>query len=74
MAAVPTSDQLSLIRSVTPSATPSEAEIEAWRELSRDEQLRRMRSALSSAEAATPCDASMKEIWAEIEAAASPRE
>lgn len=33
-----TTDQLAKI---TPSATPSEAELEAWAKLSRDEQVRR---------------------------------
>jgi len=51
-----------------PSATPTEAEIAAWRELPRDEQVRRLRLALTSVEASTACDATMAEIWAEVEA------
>ena len=51
-----------------PSSTPTEAEISAWRELPRDEQVRRLRLALTSVEASTACDATMAEIWAEVEA------
>jgi hypothetical protein len=54
-----------------PSATPTEAEIAAWRELPRDEQVKRMRLALTSAEASSACDATMAEIWAEVEAEAA---
>ncbi len=50
-----------------PSATPSEAEIAAWRELPRDEQLRRLRQMLTSPEASTPDGTTMAEIWAEID-------
>jgi len=52
---------------VMPSATPTEDEIAAWQELPRDEQLRRMRQMLTSPEASTPCNATMEEIWAEID-------
>ena len=51
---------------VMPSATPTEAEIAVWRELPRDEQLRRMRQILASPEASTPSDATMDEILEEI--------
>lgn len=68
VATVTTPEQQALLRTVAPSATPSEAEIAAWRELPRDEQLRRMRQALSSADASTPCDATMAEVWDEIQA------
>ena len=51
-----------------PSSTPTEAEIAAWRELPHDEQVRRLRLALTSVEASTACDATMAEIWAEVEA------
>lgn len=62
-----TPEQQALLRTITPSATPSEAEIAAWRELPRDEQVRRMRQALTSTEATTPSRTTMAEIWAEIE-------
>lgn len=52
---------------VMPSATPSEAEIAAWKELPRDQQARRLRQILTSPEASTPSAATMSEIWAEIE-------
>lgn len=50
-----------------PPATRSEAEIAVWRELPRDERLRRTRQALTSPEASTPCETTMAEIWVEIE-------
>jgi hypothetical protein len=56
---------------VMPSATPTEVEIAAWRELPRDEQLRRMRQLLASPEASTPSDVTMAQIWQEIEADAA---
>lgn len=65
-------EQRALIHAVTPSATPSEAEIAAWRGLPRDEQLKRMRSALASADASTPCETRMSDIWAEIDAESQP--
>ena len=37
-----------------PSATPSEADIAAWNELTRDEQLRRMREYLTHPDCSTP--------------------
>ncbi|MGO9768816.1 MAG: hypothetical protein ACLPSW_04530 [Roseiarcus sp.] len=52
---------------VMPSATPTAAEIAAWQDLPRDEQVRRIRQALASPEALTPCEATRAEIWAEIE-------
>ena len=59
------------INEVMPSATPTAAEIAAWQDLPRDEQVRRMRQTLASSEASTPCDITMEEIWAEIEANAA---
>jgi hypothetical protein len=58
------------ISAVMPSATPTDEEIAAWEELPRDEQLRRMREALNSPNASTPCSTTMAEIWAEIESEA----
>jgi hypothetical protein len=54
-------------RTVMPSATPDDAELAAWVELPRDEQVRRLRQILTSSEASTPSSATMAEIWAEIE-------
>jgi hypothetical protein len=58
---------------VVPSATPTEADLEAWRDLPRDEQVRRLSRMLASPEAFTACEATMAEIWDEIEADASVR-
>jgi len=52
---------------VMPSATPDDAEIAAWVELPRDEQVRRLRQMLTSSEASTPSSTTMADIWAEIE-------
>jgi hypothetical protein len=65
-------EQRALIHAVSPSAMPSEEEIAAWRGLPRDEQLKRMRSALASVEASTPCETRMADIWAEIDAETQP--
>jgi hypothetical protein len=59
---------------VMPSATPTEADLEAWRDLPRDEQVRRLSQMLDSPEASTACEATMADIWDEIEADASVRE
>ncbi|HMK89099.1 MAG TPA: hypothetical protein VK446_05640 [Methylocystis sp.] len=56
------------LNAVMPSATPSEAEIAAWNELPRDEQVRRLRQMLTSPEASMPSGVTMAEIWAEVEA------
>lgn len=61
-----TPEQQGLLRTVTPSATPSEAEIAAWRGLTRAEQMRRIRQALTSTEAATPSRLTMADIWDEL--------
>lgn len=53
---------------LAPSATPTEAEIAAWQDLPRDKQVRRLREALTSPEATSPCETTMDEIWAEISA------
>ncbi len=58
---------------VVPSATPTEADVLAWRDLPRDEQVRRLRRMLASPEATTATDASMVDIWDEIEADTSVR-
>ena len=42
------------INAVLPSATPSEAETAAWKELPRDEQAWRLRQMLTAPEASTP--------------------
>ena len=51
---------------VMPSATPSEADIAAWKDLPRDEQVRRMRLALTDPERNRDSGKNMADIWAEI--------
>jgi hypothetical protein len=50
---------------VTPSATPTKAEIRIWQALPRDEQLRRLRAALAHPDCNVVAAASMEEILAE---------
>jgi hypothetical protein len=56
-----------------PSATPTEAEVEEWRRLPRDEQLRRLREVLASADGAAASEAMMDEILAEARRRADQR-
>jgi hypothetical protein len=53
-----------------PSATPTEEQIRIWQALPRDEQLRRLRVALTRPDCATVTTASMDEILAEARARA----
>jgi len=55
---------------VSLSATPTEEEIRAWEALSREEQLRRLRSALTHPDCATATTATMSDILAEARALA----
>ena len=50
---------------VMPSATPGEADIAAWKDLPRDEQLRRLRQLLSHSGASIDCGQTMEDILAE---------
>ena len=56
-----------------PSATPTEAEVEEWRRLPRDEQLRRPREVLASVESATASEATMGDILTEARCRADQR-
>jgi hypothetical protein len=49
---------------VMPSATPTEAELAAWADLPRDEQVRRYQEALAHADCSTLTDDSMSDILA----------
>lgn len=49
---------------VMPSATPTEAELEAWAALPRDEQIARYREALAHPDCNTATDDSMSDILA----------
>jgi hypothetical protein len=61
------------IAGVMPSATPTEEEIGAWDALPRDEQLRRMRAALTHPDCSTPTTDTMRDILAEARARAESR-
>lgn len=60
------------ITNVMPSATPSEAEIEAWNALPRDEQLKRLRLALAHPDCTTPSTSTMTDILKRAQDAAKP--
>ena len=53
---------------VMPSATPTEEDIRKWEALPRDEQLRRLRAALTRPDCATATTQTMSEILAEARA------
>lgn len=58
---------------VMPSATPTEPEVEEWRRLPRDEQLRRLREVLANAESATASEKTMGNILTEARRRADQR-
>ncbi len=55
---------------VMPSATPSTEDIEKWNALARDEQLRRLRAALTHPDCAVPASETMSDILVEARARA----
>jgi hypothetical protein len=56
---------------VMPSATPSDEEIRKWEALPRDEQLRRLRAALTHSDCSTTTPDSMDDILASARASRS---
>jgi hypothetical protein len=62
-----------LLAAVMPSATPSDAEIAAWQALPRDEQLRRLRAALSDADCSEASPSTMSDILNQARDAAKRR-
>ena len=58
---------------VMPSATPTEEDIRKWDALPRDEQLRRLRAALTHPDCATATRDTMSDILAEAQARADSR-
>jgi hypothetical protein len=65
---------MTTIRSdVMPSAVPTEAEIEAWQALPRDEQMRRMRLSLDRPGCQVESKATMADILAACHARADTR-
>ena len=58
------SDATAKLADVMPSATPSEEDIRKWEALPRDEQLRRLRAALTHPDCATATPDSMNDVLA----------
>jgi hypothetical protein len=56
-----------------PSATPADAEISGWNDLSRDEQLRRLRQVLTHPECGIDSGVSMADLLALAQKLASER-
>jgi hypothetical protein len=67
------SDKIDILDQALPSATPSEDDVRAWEALSREEQLRRLRAALSHPDCATVSSSSMVDILAEARKRADTR-
>ena len=59
-------DTLSTHADVMPSAAPSQAEIAAWKELPRDEQLRRLQLSLDDPDCDIPTTTTVAEILANV--------
>jgi hypothetical protein len=58
------SDAIHKLADVMPSATPTEDDIRAWEALPRDEQLRRLRAALTHPDCSTTTPESMDDVLA----------
>jgi hypothetical protein len=67
------SNSIDSIAQVMPSATPTEEDIRTWDALPRDEQLRRMRAALTHPDCASATPDTMSDILAEARARADSR-
>lgn len=61
------------LTAVTPSATPTEAEIRAWEALPRDEQLRLLRESLTQPECSMVSSDTMNDVLAEARRLATAR-
>ena len=61
------------LTAVTPSATPSEADIAAWQALPRDEQLRRLKAEITRPDASVAGTATFADIRAAIAARRASR-
>jgi hypothetical protein len=55
-------DAINNVADVMPSATPSEDDIRKWEALPRDEQLRRLRAALTHSDCSTAVPDSMPDV------------
>jgi hypothetical protein len=58
---------------VMPSATPTEEEIRAWQALPRDEQLHRLRAALTHPDCGIPTTDTMRDVLVQARARAESR-
>jgi hypothetical protein len=67
------SDKIDTLNHVVPSATPSEEDLRAWEALPREEQLRRLRAALSHPDCATVSADTMKDVLDEARKRADTR-
>jgi hypothetical protein len=56
------SDKIETLDHVIPSAMPTEEDVRAWEALPREEQLRRLRAALSHPDCAIVSAATMKDV------------
>jgi hypothetical protein len=62
------------LTAVTPSATPSEADIAAWQALPRDEQLRRLKAEITRPDASVASTTTFADIRAAIAARRASRQ
>ena len=62
-----------ILATVMPSATPTEAEIHAWNQLPREEQIRRLRLSLTSPESSRVSEDTMADLLAEARRRADAR-
>ena len=67
------SDKIDTLDRVVPSAMPTEEDVLAWEALPREEQLRRLRAALSHSDCATVSGATMKDVLDEARRRADTR-
>jgi hypothetical protein len=67
------SDKIDTLDHVVLSATPSEEDLRAWEALPREDQLRRLRAALSHPDCATVSAATMKDVLDEAHKGADTR-
>ena len=66
-------DAAEILSHVTPSATPSDADLVAWQALSRDEQLRRLRNRLAHSACTSVSTATVSDVLGRARAAAKLR-
>jgi hypothetical protein len=67
------SDKIDALDHLIPSATPTEQDVRAWEGLPREEQLRRLRAALSHPDCAIVSGATVKDVLDEARKRADAR-